>query len=250
MSFKVKETTPTSYMTQYVNNVYGDKSVLKYLYGQVFSDFNPDVSGYVLVFMEPPDLSGYRNLNPQYNFLSRNSFVWNNTKRIPVVATTFTPPQIQMNTTAISGSAGSQKLPTELVTGESLSITYVETNYLDIYSFHQTWINYINEVIDGTLTPDISTYIGSNGEERKIDYAASFYLAKWSQNLQNITYLGKAIGCIPRELPSSEILGNRTSLELTNVGFTYDVFDYREETLYTNKWLRDEFEELIISRYI
>lgn len=68
--------------------------------------------------------------------------------------------------------------------------------------------------------------------------------------MESIQYIGKAVGCMPKELPTSEVVGNRSSNELTNITFNYTVSNYFETTInQKNHWLFDEFQSIIMSQY-
>lgn len=57
-------------------------------------------------------------------------------------------------------------------------------------------------------------------------------------------------GCFPKELPSGEVLGSRSSNELTTITFSYTASNYYEATaLETNNWLFEELSDLILNRY-
>lgn len=240
--------TPTQYLTDYVNQAYSGNGILKYIYSKLFGEFTPDISGYTLLFMVPPHLSGYEESGNSNYTSNDSSFMWDTSKFIPLLATNFTPPQIQMNSGILTGTSGTQHYATELSISDNMSITFVETKNLDIYSFHRTWLNYIYEVLEGNLSPSES-YI----ESRQVDYMSSAYFVKFRPDMEYITYIGKAIGCFPKGLPSSELLGTRTQNDMTTLSFDYTVSDYREMTFYESSndshWLIQELSALIFSRY-
>lgn len=236
---------PTQWLTKYISEAYSENGLLQFIYQKLFSDISPDISGYTLLFMVPPELSGYLNLGNQNYERFGSSFIGESAKIVPLLATNFTPPTIQLNTSALSGSSGTQHYASELNITDTMSVTFVDTINLDVYSFHSTWLQYIYHVLEGSLEPDMS-YI----KNRMIDYTASFYFVKFQPDAQTIQYVGKAVGCFPREMPSAEVLGNRNSSELTTLTFNYTVSDYREATMLENgNWLFSELQGLILSQY-
>lgn len=179
---------PTEWLNQYISKTYSENGLLKYLYKKLFHDLMPDISGYVLLFISPPILSGYASANQNYNAFSGSSY-WAETSQLyPVLATNFTPPIIQVNSGALVGPSGTQHHPTKIGISDSMSVTFIETMDLDIYTFHKSWIEYILRVVDGSLSPD-KAYI----QQRTIDYCSSFYFLKFKPNLEEIQYIGKAV---------------------------------------------------------
>jgi hypothetical protein len=246
----IDKSSPTNYLTNYITKAYSDNGVIRYLYSQMFNEYAPDISGYVLLFMTPPHLSGYEAKGLQnYKVGNDAGFISKTSKLCPVLAVNFTPPQMQMGSAAITGTTGGQQYATELTVTDSLTVSYLETNNLDVYSFHRTWVNYMFEILEGSLSPMKSPYI----DERRIDYASSFYFVKFRPDGEYITYIGKATGCFPRELPSADIVGNRTQNEITTVGFNYVVSDYQEVTFREGNndshWLIQELSRLVMSKY-
>lgn len=235
----------TNYLTNYINN-YTKNPAVKYIYRKLFSDLSPDISGYTLLFMVPPNLSGFSKVLGNNNYDQFGStFTGELAKIIPLLATNYTPPTIQINSSVLSGSSGSQHFPSELNISDNMSVTYIDTVNLDVYSYHVTWLDYIYQVHEGTLNP--SDEMISN---RTIDYMASFYFVKWQPDAETIQYIGKAVGCFPKELPSTELIGNRLSNDLTNITFNYAVSNYYETTKnQQNNWLFSELQNIIMSQY-
>lgn len=82
--------SPTQWITNYVDNVFSENGILRFIYKNLFNSFQPDVSGYVLLFMAPPVLSGYLNLGNQNYDPTGTSFLTETTKLFPLLATNFT----------------------------------------------------------------------------------------------------------------------------------------------------------------
>lgn len=241
----IDDTGPTTLIMQYIRQ-YSDNSALKYIYERLFSKMEPDISGYVLLFMVPPTLSGFKDTLGNSNYDSfGDSFVTEVGKLVPLLATNFTPPVIQLTTSTISGTSGTQHAASELNISDNMSITFIDDINLDIYAFHKSWIDYIFQILEGTLTPSQEVI-----SERIIDYAASFYFVKWQPDMNTIQYIGKAVGCFPKDLPSTEIIGNRATNDFTTITFNYTVSDFKEATmLEKGNWLFDELNDVILSQF-
>ena len=243
---ELKSLSPTEWLSQHIINTFRDHGIIRYLYSNLFRDLFPDISGYVLLFMAPPTLSGYQQLgNNNYNITDAESFFSETAKIVPLLATNFTPPSLSLNTGVIKGGAGTQHFAQDLNITDTMSVTYVDNINLDIYSFHATWINYIYHILEGSISP--RTEFITN---RQIDYAASFYFVKFQPDLQQMQYIGKAIGCYPKELPSQDLISTRSTNDLTNVTFNYTVSDYREALMNQGEhWLFTELQQLIFSYF-
>jgi hypothetical protein len=97
-----------------------------------------------------------------------------------------------------------------------------------------------------------------NGYYQAIDYAASAYIVKYRTDLRTISYIGKAIGFFPQTLPSKELLGQRTTNELTTLPFSYFCAAYRSEVTteltdqqnFNDKfWILKEFKDYIETQF-
>lgn len=180
--------SPTQWLNQYISNAYSENGILRYVYSKLFQEYTPDISGYTLLFISPPVLSGYLNLGNQNYDPSSTSFFSETSKLCPLLAVNFTPPAIQLNTGALAGSSGTQHYATELNITDSMSVSFVDTINLDIYTYHATWLQYIYQILEGTLSPSAEYLL-----TRKIDYCSSFYFVKFKPNMNAIQYIGKAI---------------------------------------------------------
>ncbi len=183
--------SPTQWINNYISQAYSENGIIRFMYQNLFHDLQPDISGYVLLFMSPPVLSGYLELGNQNYDPVGTSFLTSTTKLFPLLATNFTPPTIQLNSGALAGSAGTQHYAQELSITDSMSVTYIDTISLDVYQLHKSWLQYIFQITEGTLEPS-SEYLLSG----RIDYCASFYFVKFLQSMSAIQYIGKAVGCL------------------------------------------------------
>ena len=92
--------TPAN-IIDYVESVFeADEGVLKYFYKNLYKNYNPDINGYNLIFMVPPDLSGWKNTNLYSQ--DSPSYFNDTSKFITFSAIDFTSPTQQVNTEKIS----------------------------------------------------------------------------------------------------------------------------------------------------
>ncbi len=242
-----KQANPAT-IIDYIDSVFEKNGeVLKYFYKNLFKQYNPDINGYNLIFMMPPDLSGWNKTRGSlYSQYGTDSYVHDISKFITFGAIDFTSPTQQVNTEKISSRNGAIPYVTEVSNTDQCSITYIDNSDIDIYHFHHMWIEYMRAVVDGFVEP-ADKYMDPNSSNfGAIDYAASIYIVKYVPNLKDIRYISKSIGCFPQTLPSKELIGQRTSNELTTLPFTYFVAGYREATWKEeNHWLIQEFKDLV-----
>ena len=250
--------------------------VLKFFYQQLYRDFAPDINGYTLCFFIPPDLSGYEsNLvaqngvesvtmfdgSPLYDQENPASYMNTVGKIMTFAAVDFTPPQNQIKTENVSTRSGSIPIASEVSESETCSITFIDNNHLDIYMFHHIWVEYIREILEGTIEPAEGYYTspddippdkfagGWNGENyNAIDYAASCYIVKYRPDMKTVTFVSKCVGIFPQSLPNKELIGSRAANEIVTLPFTYSCSGYRE-SLYMEKdsgnWIFGELNDVI-----
>jgi hypothetical protein len=223
------------------------KYFYKFIYGKTVINtkgFHPDVNGYSLIFMLPPELSGYNN----------TEYMTNISKMFVFLALDFTPPQIVVNTSDVSSTIGSLSTGSEVHSGGQVSITYLDDQDLNCFSFHNTWVEYIKNITTGLIEPD-PKYLNSDDEENfgVIDYATSAYVVRFRPSFElnsDILYVGKAVGIIPLGSNDKEIIGRRDANELTMLNYSYQCPEYLNTTGNDkNKWLIDEFHSKIASLY-
>jgi len=234
----------------YIDNVFKqNEGVLKYFYKQLYKKYSPDVNGYMLIFMIPPDLSGW----PQEHLYrqSGDSYFFDTAKFITFAAIDYTPPTHQVNTEKISSRNGAIPYVTEISNTEQCTLTYIENSKIDIYHYHHMWIEYIKAVVEGYVEPASKYITPGSSDFGAIDYAASIYVVKYLPDLRSIIYISKSVGVFPQTLPSKELIGQRTANELTTLPFTYFVAGFRETTWRQDSthWLNLEFKQHIESRF-
>jgi hypothetical protein len=177
-------------------------------------------------------------------------------------ANDFSPPQSQVRTDYVSARTGRITMAAEVSESDTCSITFLDNRQLDIYMFHHIWVEYIREVLEGTIEPDSRYYISSDsyddprqGEDyAAIDYAASFYIVKYRPDMKTITFAAKCVGVFPQSLPNKELIGTRSSNEVVTLPFTYSCSGYREALYHEHAsgnslWIFDELEKNILPNF-
>lgn len=199
------------------------KYVMMYFNDQLYSSFNPDITGYTLGFFVMPPLLCFDDKEIDRNWL------FDVEKLITFTAIDFTPPQVQLDGERAKARSGSIPYIGEVSATDQLSVTYIDNFNLDIYTFHVKWKQYIYELLEGLrevhdlyMDYDYPDLYGS------IDYAASFYIIKCDPSMSLIKYVGKCTGIQPSLIPNKEIIGTRTGNELATFSMTYNCSFYDE----------------------
>ena len=259
----------------YFTDLYlADNPALKYFYSQMYRSFNPDITGYTLIFMIPPDFSSsdFKG-NQRSNSSSSNSILSSLSslastigvtpqtittlidfaKIYPFMATEFTPPQTQVQNAQVQTRSGALSYASDVHTTETISISFLESSPLVIYKFHLMWVEYIRELLKGTIQPDPKylTYDESNQYYGSQDYLASLYIVKYIPDMQTITYISKCIGVYPLSLPSKELIGTRAANDICVLPFEYSSIAFREYVtgLNINTWIYTELNNLLNGVY-
>lgn len=255
-------------LSYFIDLYLADNPVLKYFYNQLYTDFNPDVTGYTLVFMIPPDLSGFneseriKDVSTWWNSITKMLTLTSAapktfkeySKMIPFLANDFTPPETQVQAAQVQTRSGASTYATDIITTENITISYLESNPINTYKFHLMWIEYIKEILKGTIKPK-SEYLtpddSSTTKYGAIDYLASVYIVKYMQDMKTITYISKCTGIYPTRLPSKELLGTRNTNEITMLNFEYACTMFHEYVhgLACNEWIYKELNTLISGMY-
>lgn len=197
---------------------YGKGAFINYVNNKLLVEQEqPDVNGYTFVFLEPPDLSGFKDKDVQYaiNEICRKSLF---------LAIEATPPSITINTEEVS-TQSSVSMPyatTKVATG-NLSISFLDNSNMDINSLHNVWIEYIYNQLwgdllpaDKYLDPDQINFFGA------LDYATSAFIIKYDPSFSDPPVMvGKATGIFPTGLPVKEVIGTRSNRELVMQTVTY-----------------------------
>jgi hypothetical protein len=192
------------------------------------SSFQPAISGYNLIFLTPPDFSSPSSaiLTP---FESEELYL----DKVPLLATDFTPPDIQVGSVNVNlSTSATMTLPTGLSNGGVLNINYLDNNNLKLYAFHEYWVKYIGDITAGRIAPAEEYYKkpGENDNVCEIDYVGAAIIAKFDPTMSKLLHIGKAVGIYPVSQPVKEILGTRGSYELINVPVSYNCMAYLAAT--------------------
>lgn len=227
--------------------------LLKYfnstLYGanQDLGEFHSDVSGYTLIFMLPPHLSGYGFQETYVEPLGAYA------KALCFLGLDFTPPQIQVTASELPSRSGSLPFGMEVTPTGQVNISYIENQYGHIYGFHKVWISYIEDILRGMKTSDSSEIFPSeeyykDPEHEKfgeIDYATTAFVLRFKPTryltVNDINYIGKATGIFPITLPDKEVIGRRDSNELVTLSISYSCAWYRSWSAGSPNGDRDAF---------
>jgi hypothetical protein len=206
----------------------------RYLWG--LNDFTPDINGYTLIFMQPPHLSGLNN----------DIFMRYLSKAFGFLALDFTPPQTNVNISEVAGGGAAIPFAADVgIHGGQLNISFIDTSRLHVFHYHKLWVNYMRDVIKGVISPT-QRYI----ESGEIDYLTSAYVIRFKPIspgfvLDDIVYVGKAVGIFPLNLPDKEVIGRRDSNELTVLPISYACTEYRQVSSYDpsdpSSWIWPEF---------
>jgi len=252
---------------QLVQLLLADNKPLKKFYNYLYSSYNPDVTGYTLLFMIPPHFSaieyaGNVKLDATSLWSSITSLIGvapdtvntleDFAKVYPFFATDFTPPQTEVQNAQMQSRSGAISYAADVIETESVSVQFIESNPLTIYKFHLLWVEYIRDILRGKIKP-ADAYLDDEDTEHfgAQDYLGAFYVVKYTLDMKEISYIGKCIGVYPRTLPSKELIGNRLTNEICMLPFEYSCVAYREYTagLESNSWIKDELETLLDEQF-
>ena len=220
----------------------GNKAI-QYFNRQLLHNFNPDINGYSLCFMLPPPFLGL-DLDGKYDSEYAELF-----RKLTVFASVdFSPPTRQISTQKLSARTGGVPYATQVEPTEQCTVSYIDNSDLDIFNYHAVWLEYIHDLTLGYVdVPDI--YIDpDNPNYGGLDYAGSLYMVRYDVSMQNIIYVGKVTGVYPQGLPNKEIIGQRSTNEVTVIPFTYFAGWY-DETLDSSHPIWNELETYVLSFY-
>jgi len=253
-------------ITYFIDLYLADNPALKYFYSQMYRNFNPDITGYTLLFMQPPEFSAIeyndgvakmKNTQLFSQILNKVGLapqtittLMDFSKVYPFMATDYTPPQTQVQSAQVQSRTGALSYASDVHETESISVSFLESNPLTIYKFHLLWVEYMRDILKGEiqpakkyLDPEDKSYFGAQ------DYLASLYIVKYIPDMKTISYASKCIGVFPLGLPSKELIGSRNTNEICVLPFEYSCIEYREyvDGLTTNDWILKELDSLSLS---
>jgi hypothetical protein len=227
----------------------GLRPEMKYFNTQLFKEYSPDLTGYVLIFFIPPPFTMLPS-GRMWKILSSIR------KFATFAAVDFTPPQNSITSTTVSPRVGGLPFAMEAGPTQQCTVTFLDNNELSIYSFHLGWYEYIRGLLEGLIPkaqpgeffemfPNL--FPDENGEiEDGLDYAGSFFVVKYDPSMSLIKYVGKATGVFPQNMPSKELIGQRTSNEIVTLPFTYYCSFYDEATSIEHPIWKELKEHLIV----
>jgi len=189
--------------------------------GTGFAAGIPDISGYNVIFLKPPILSGLL-----WNPLKTVKYFYNCLDTV-FLAQDYNPPEIQILNNEVA-STMNLRVPYGVgrSSGGNFTISYLENATLDVYEMHHTWFHYIEQVILGEVQPTELYY-----SDKTLDYATCAYIIKYKPDLRSITYIGKAIGLFPVSIPTKEVVGTRNNYQTTVYTVPYICTDYQDVIL-------------------
>lgn len=245
------------FKTLYTTNISGSVGGLYLDAGGI-----PDISGYILIYIQPPILSGLFNpwnvgasatstaglgsdsgvfgggaLGANLQTYGHQTFnpplyahFLENSKNTLLLAQDISPPELQIVTNDMASTVNI-KMPYGVgkVSGGNVTISYLENATLDIYLLHHTWVHYIEDVILGQVNPT-DMYI----QNYMLDYATCIYILKYKPDMQSLTYFGKAVGVFPISVPTKEVIGTRNSYQTTVYTISYVCTDYQDLVMRTD----------------
>ena len=240
-------------MDDVIQESFGDNGILKHftrvLMGADIASngrqFSPDINGYTVTFIQPPDLSGYE-LNGTVESVK------DITKMFPFLCIDFTPPPTQVIASEIPARSGSIQFGTEVQSSGQMQITCMDDSELGLAGFIKTWVSYIEDVTRGIVDPH-SKYTDPYNKQffGALDYATSAYVIRFKPTAKldwgDIVYIGKAVGIFPLNIPDKEIIGRRDNNEITMLPISFTCTFYRQ-AIYgslkeVNSWIVDEFTD-------
>ena len=101
----------------------------------------------------------------------------------------------------------------------SFSVSYNETDELEIYKIHKTWVDYISKIYRSEFTPK-DIYI----RDRRLDYAVSAYYFLCGPDGETILFWSKYIGVFPSSIPSGSLSWSKGDIVKTpemNIEYEY-----------------------------
>lgn len=87
----------------------------------------------------------------------------------------------------------------ESKTAGTLSITFNDDRDLHIYQLHRLWVEYINGVYRGEISP-----LSSNIKNKILDYVGACYYILTAEDGETIIFWSKYYGIFPTQIPSSQ----------------------------------------------
>ncbi|MEI2419218.1 hypothetical protein V6O07_03010, partial [Arthrospira platensis SPKY2] len=137
-------------------------------------------------------------------------------------------PDIQMKTRVSAETSINWKVQygfrtTDSKAASTFSISYSDDRNLTIYKLHQIWVNYMNAVAMGHMSPK-REYIA----KRILDYAVSAYYFLVAEDGETIIYYAKYTGVFPTNVPDSAYSwqkGDESKERTFQIQYQYSFYD-------------------------
>jgi hypothetical protein len=215
--------------------------LFKYFYNNFFSlNYEFDVNGYNLIFLYPPDFSGYKQLDLNQRqvqgvdtdlegsfvplrYISPPEAFFRRFKDFMIFAVEYDIPEHEIATSQITlANKSSIEFVSGFKTSGDLSVRYLDNSKLKMYNFHSRWVSYMKMIMRGDLDPADEYY-----DTKEVDYMASMYFLKFKPNMDHPIYIGKASGVFPKNLPVKELFGSRATNELLmySINYFYSLYE-------------------------
>lgn len=114
---------------------------------------------------------------------------------------------------------------TSSLSEDKVGINYIELLNMEITTFHQIWVQYIEAVKKGTILPSLSSL-----KNKEIDYMSSIYFFLVGPDGMTIKYFCKLTGVFPVNIPYSAFSfnSNDSSLKKLNIQYQYSVIEHMD----------------------
>ena len=194
----------------------------KYIIDTHLTRIQPNISGYNIILMVPPILSAIKG--KVWGGSMKREF----SKFMTFAGVNFSVPVRQVEVNSTTSRGGSVPFASDVTKSQQCSVTFLDTSEIEIYTFHHIWINYIHELLDGTLCPDDEYFDPESPLYGALDYVCSFFVVKFDPAMRKILFVGKITGAFPLNNPSNELLGQRSQHDLVLLPYNYICADYTE----------------------
>lgn len=112
----------------------------------------------------------------------------------------------------------------ESKTAGTFEITFNDTHDLHIYQIHRLWVEYINGVYRGSITPAKNSIIN-----KILDYTSAVYYILTAEDGETILFWSKYYGVFPSTIPSSQYSwGEGNVVTDTKLNVTYQ-YSFKED---------------------
>jgi hypothetical protein len=240
-----KNVSLTQNLYKYLQKSFKTECISDFFKGfyQFFYDngYDYDINGFSLVFFVPPHLSGFGwpspelLLNPSYGSNLTNGL---NYLDFITFALEVTPPDVtvEKGTLGIIASE-TYDYPINVHGGTDMSLTYLDSSDLKLYSFHSIWVRYIHAAISGRVAPTMETggrpYSTENPDDDDIiDYVGSIYILKFDADMLKPRMIAKALGVFPNAVPFKEQIGAKGQHQVTISNVSYTCSYFYEEPIF------------------